>query len=56
MAYKITNACIKCGACAENCPVSCIKEGVTSYEIDPDQCIECGTCAAVCPVNAPEQE
>lgn len=56
MAYKITDACIKCGACAENCPVSCIKEGSTTYEIDPSQCIECGTCAAVCPVNAPEQE
>ena len=26
MAYKITDKCIACGACAANCPVSCISE------------------------------
>ena len=26
MAYKITDACIACGACASDCPVSAIKE------------------------------
>lgn len=56
MAYKINDACIKCGACAANCPVECIKEGNEKYEIDASMCIECGTCAGVCPVNAPEQE
>lgn len=54
MAYKITDACIKCGACAANCPVECISEGKDKYVIDPERCIECGTCAAVCPVSAPE--
>ena len=55
MAYQISDACIKCGACAANCPASCIKEGSTKYEIDPNQCIECGTCQGVCPVGAPHQ-
>ena len=56
MAYKISDECIKCGACASNCPVSCIHEGSTKYEIDPSSCIECGTCAGVCPVSAPKQD
>lgn len=56
MAYKINDACIKCGACADVCPVECIKEGDERYVIDESMCIECGGCAGVCPVNAPEQE
>ncbi len=56
MAYKITDKCISCGACAGACPMECIKQGDTKYEIDPATCIDCGTCASVCPVEAPEQE
>jgi ferredoxin len=56
MAYKICEKCIKCGACAGSCPVSCIEEGEERYIIDPERCIECGTCAGVCPVGAPEPE
>ena len=52
MAYKITDECIACGACAGECPVSAIKEGDCKYEINPDECIECGACAEVCPVSA----
>ena len=55
MAYRITEKCIMCGACAGSCPVSCINPGDERYVIDPAKCIECGTCAGVCPVGAPEQ-
>ena len=56
MAYKITDACISCGTCAEGCPVSAITEGDGKYEINADLCIDCGACAEVCPVSAPEAE
>ena len=55
MAYVITDSCISCGACAENCPVEAIKEGDGKYVIDADKCIECGACAENCPVEAPKQ-
>ena len=55
MAFKITDKCISCGACAASCPVSCIAPGEDRYEINPEECIECGTCAGVCPVEAPEE-
>jgi len=54
MAYKINDDCIACGACAVECPVSCITEGDGKYIIDEDACIDCGSCASVCPVDAPQ--
>lgn len=56
MAYKISDECISCGACAEQCPVSCIHEGDSQYNIDADVCIDCGACAEICPVNAISQD
>ena len=56
MAYKITEACISCGACAAACPMQCISQGEDRYEIDKEKCIGCGTCAATCPVGAPTEE
>ena len=56
MAYKITDKCISCGACAAECPVSCISQGDTTYVIDKNACIGCGTCSGVCPVGAPQEE
>ncbi len=52
MAYKIGDACIKCGACADTCPVSAISEGDATYVIDEGACISCGACAGTCPVEA----
>jgi ferredoxin len=56
MAYKITDACVKCGACADNCPVDAISEGDTQYVIDADVCASCGACADNCPVEAIVEE
>lgn len=56
MAYKISDACISCGACSGECPVGAISEGDGQYVVDANACIECGACAGVCPVGAPEQE
>jgi ferredoxin len=54
MAYRISDKCIMCGACAGECPVEAINEGEDRYVIDSKKCIECGACASVCPVGAPE--
>ena len=51
MAYRITDECIACGSCMEECPVDAISEG-DIYVIDPEICTDCGECAAVCPVEA----
>lgn len=56
MAFKISDACISCGACAAGCPVEAISEGDGQYVIDADTCIDCGSCADVCPVGAPSAE
>ena len=51
LAYKITDACIACGVCVDECPVNCISEG-DIYVIDEATCIDCDACAGVCPVDA----
>ena len=52
MAYVITDACVKGGACADACPLSAITEGDDKYVIDADTCVDCGTCAGECPNEA----
>ena len=48
MAYVISDECVACGACSEECPVSAISEGDGKYVIDADVCVSCGACAGVC--------
>ena len=55
MAFVISDECVACGACAEECPVSAISEGDGKFVIDADTCISCGSCASVCPVGAPAE-
>lgn len=55
MAYKISDDCVSCGACAGACPVGAITEGDGKFEIDADLCVSCGSCADTCPVGAPQE-
>ena len=45
MAYKITDDCVACGSCADECPNDAIISGDDKYEINADECLDCGTCA-----------
>jgi ferredoxin len=56
MAYKISDACINCGACEGECPVNAISEKNDVRVIDANTCISCGACSAVCPVEAISEE
>jgi ferredoxin len=62
MAYRISDDCISCGACEQECPVGAISEGETTYVIDPEKCVECdgyhdsSKCAEICPVDACEPD
>ena len=56
MAYKITDECIACGACAGECPVDAITAGDDKYSINADECLDCGSCADACPNDAIVEE
>ncbi len=51
MAYHITNECIACGSCIEECAFDAISEG-DIYKIDADLCTDCGACEGACPTEA----
>lgn len=51
MAHVISDSCVACGSCIDECPVSAISEG-DIYVIDPNSCIDCGACAGACPSDA----
>jgi len=57
MSLLITDECIACDACREECPNEAIEEGDPIYVIDPDRCTEClghydePACVSACPVD-----
>lgn len=53
MAYRITEKCTGCGACARQCPIGAIYGKIKErFNIDTDSCIECGVCGMACPSAA----
>jgi ferredoxin len=63
MAVKITDICINCGACIDECPVEAIVDdednptGEETYYVYSDKCVECAgyhdapACAEACPTE-----
>ncbi len=47
---KATRACVKCGLCAEQCPVRAIAP--ETFAADSKTCISCMRCVKWCPQNA----
>jgi len=62
MATQITEDCINCGACEDECPNSAISMGPEIFVIDPMLCTECvgfsgeQMCAAACPPDVCVQD
>jgi NAD-dependent dihydropyrimidine dehydrogenase PreA subunit len=50
--YEITDSCIACATCVDDCPNRAIREGDSCCEIDQEKCNGCGTCAQSCPADA----
>lgn len=57
MALIISEECISCGVCEQECPNTAISPGDEIYEINPSLCTECvgffdePQCQQVCPVD-----
>ncbi len=55
--YAITDDCIGCTICAQNCPADAIAmKPYEKHEIDAAKCVRCGTCKSVCPAQAVKVE
>lgn len=48
---KAGRSCVRCGICAQRCPVGAIPTE-NPNQTDPKKCITCMRCAAVCPQKA----
>jgi len=55
VSYHITDKCIGCTLCAQNCPAEAIAPNpYLQHEIDDEKCIRCGGCKTICPQDAIE--
>lgn len=52
MPFTITDACISCGACVDECPMGLISQGDAQFVIDEPACIDCAACVESCPTEA----
>ncbi len=52
MAFRITQECVACGSCIEECTSDAIEEGDDICVINQDDCTECGTCKDLCSQEA----
>jgi len=54
MAYRITEDCVNCGGCIDECPEGAIIEGDDKSRIIADKCTDCGICVTeyFCPALA----
>ena len=62
VATRISDECINCGACEDECPNGAISMGEEIFVIDPDLCTECvgfseaQMCALACPPDVCVQD
>ena len=52
MSYEITNDCICCGDCEDECRIGAVSEGEDTYKINQELCVECGACSYICTAGA----
>ena len=52
MAFVITDECVFCGTCKEECPGQAIFSSSGKYKIEASSCLECATCLETCPTGA----
>lgn len=52
MSHRITEECIACGTCHQECPEKAITDAAGRSVIDTGVCVDCGSCTEVCPVGA----